>query len=471
MAISLRTRKALWGRSGNQCALCRCPLVMLDTGISPESVVGEECHIVAAGIYGPRADESFPIAERDCCENLILLCPAHHKIVDDHPDLYPADKLRHLKSIHEKRVRDLLAGRVRRPVQFGNDGVVVSPGEQGNLECDTVLHISLRARNALPHRLEVRFDGFTTHWWRILGARYDPDDGKLSVAVKKDECLEDNEVSLLLIAPGFQRETVQFNLKKLSAQAITLKRCPPVAVEISRILTCEEDSLSVEAVIANRRREDTWINRVTFLGLGTTNSVCNPNPIPTFRYELSLALTGTEICGETRAPGDTLGLPVKGHLKHVYGDGYLVFSFEQVIKVPSKDRISYILTFRDVALDLTGATPPNFSFFGQANDADAPIPRLGLTTTQFSTLAKASGPRRVPAREFFLGCSDRGPSYWGPSWSSLLLVFHSEDNQVFPSRFFANGFCTDLISDVLDELVHLNVSESGIAEIWLEAYK
>ena len=59
MAISDKTRKVLWGRSANRCAICRQELVVDATAYDNESVVGEECHIVSAQINGPRYDPTF----------------------------------------------------------------------------------------------------------------------------------------------------------------------------------------------------------------------------------------------------------------------------------------------------------------------------------------------------------------------------------------------------------------------------
>jgi len=46
MSIKDRTRKILWGRSGNRCAYCRRVLVEDGTDLSDESVVGDECHMI-----------------------------------------------------------------------------------------------------------------------------------------------------------------------------------------------------------------------------------------------------------------------------------------------------------------------------------------------------------------------------------------------------------------------------------------
>jgi hypothetical protein len=88
MAISEKTRKLLWGRSGNRCAVCRQELVIDGTDKSDDSVVGDECHIVSGAGRGPRHDPAVREAELDAAENLILLCRVHHKMVDDQGETY-----------------------------------------------------------------------------------------------------------------------------------------------------------------------------------------------------------------------------------------------------------------------------------------------------------------------------------------------------------------------------------------------
>lgn len=109
MAISDKTRKILWGRSGNRCAICRHELVVDATPADDESLVGEECHIVSPTDRGPRFDESLPDDQLDDQANLILLCRIHHKMVDDQQETYTAELLRTLKENHEKWVSSLLA--------------------------------------------------------------------------------------------------------------------------------------------------------------------------------------------------------------------------------------------------------------------------------------------------------------------------------------------------------------------------
>jgi hypothetical protein len=107
VTISDKTRKILWARSGNLCAMCRRVLVEGATTLDVESVIGEECHIVAQSEFGPRHGAAL-LDDYDAPANLILLCRNHHKLVDDQRDTYAADVLRSLKVNHERWVTEKL---------------------------------------------------------------------------------------------------------------------------------------------------------------------------------------------------------------------------------------------------------------------------------------------------------------------------------------------------------------------------
>jgi len=109
MAISDKSRKVLWGRSGNRCAVCRREMVVDATSNDNESVIGEECHIVSGRVGGPRYDPQFPAERVDDLSNLVLLCRVHHKMVDDQVETYTTDLLTALKLNHEKWVSVSLA--------------------------------------------------------------------------------------------------------------------------------------------------------------------------------------------------------------------------------------------------------------------------------------------------------------------------------------------------------------------------
>ena len=110
MAISLKTHKMLWARSGNRCALstCRRELVEGESETDDASVVGDEAHIVAREKKGPRGDSPLPLKERDKYDNLILMCKVHHKQIDDQPKKYTVEVLHKMKETHLNWVKDNL---------------------------------------------------------------------------------------------------------------------------------------------------------------------------------------------------------------------------------------------------------------------------------------------------------------------------------------------------------------------------
>lgn len=110
MAITDKTRKRLWAKSGNLCAICKYELVVNATSAEDESVVGDECHIISPRSNGPRHDSSYPQDKLDTYENLILLCRVHHKMVDDQDETYTVDILRQTKTNHEIWVSQKLSG-------------------------------------------------------------------------------------------------------------------------------------------------------------------------------------------------------------------------------------------------------------------------------------------------------------------------------------------------------------------------
>lgn len=101
MEITDKTRKLLWGKSGNRCAMCRHVLCVDATLDDDESIVGDECHIVSKKENGPRFDSAYPKDRLDSYENLILLCRIHHKQMDDQNTTYTAEILKGIKVNHE----------------------------------------------------------------------------------------------------------------------------------------------------------------------------------------------------------------------------------------------------------------------------------------------------------------------------------------------------------------------------------
>lgn len=101
-----KTREILFGRSGNQCAYPECAKTLISRieDTSEYHFNLHICHIRPVSEKGPRAETNSETEDLNSPDNLILLCPNHHKLLDDHPNRYPVEKLKKWKLEHEAKV-------------------------------------------------------------------------------------------------------------------------------------------------------------------------------------------------------------------------------------------------------------------------------------------------------------------------------------------------------------------------------
>lgn len=111
--VDLATRVAIWGKAGGRCSesQCRRILIYRPDEAADASLVGEVCHIKARSPGGPRYDGNYPEEFRESYDNVLLMCRIHHKIVDDHPEIYSVEKLKAIKNDHEAWVDSQLSGK------------------------------------------------------------------------------------------------------------------------------------------------------------------------------------------------------------------------------------------------------------------------------------------------------------------------------------------------------------------------
>jgi hypothetical protein len=99
-----RGYKLLWARSGGICAFPACEQELV-FGKETPIVLGEEAHVIARSPDGPRGHIPISEEERHTYQNLILLCPTHHTLVDKDRATWTAEKLYQMKYVHEGNVR------------------------------------------------------------------------------------------------------------------------------------------------------------------------------------------------------------------------------------------------------------------------------------------------------------------------------------------------------------------------------
>lgn len=104
MSIKVNDVKKLWGNAGGKCSICKVELSPIDS----HSILGEMAHIIAQSPNGPRGSQKLSTSGRDQYENLILLCPNHHKTIDNDFTKWTIDKLKKTKAEHELWVNERL---------------------------------------------------------------------------------------------------------------------------------------------------------------------------------------------------------------------------------------------------------------------------------------------------------------------------------------------------------------------------
>lgn len=99
--------KTLWSRAHNQCAFNGCLQALtvdyndVESGVQAVKVLGEEAHIRARSVGGPRFDPDYK--DVNGYQNLVLLCPNHHSMIDAGGGAgYTVEFLVRMKDLHEK---------------------------------------------------------------------------------------------------------------------------------------------------------------------------------------------------------------------------------------------------------------------------------------------------------------------------------------------------------------------------------
>ncbi|HHG0564283.1 TPA: HNH endonuclease signature motif containing protein, partial [Klebsiella pneumoniae] len=105
MAISEKAIKILWSNAAGICSFsgCNVKLSVAEAAEDAPYTIGEMAHIKGNRPGSNRYDIEQPASERDSYENLILLCPTHHTLIDkvENVDRFSVEILHEMKREHE----------------------------------------------------------------------------------------------------------------------------------------------------------------------------------------------------------------------------------------------------------------------------------------------------------------------------------------------------------------------------------
>jgi hypothetical protein len=98
------TKLRLFADSAGFCQRPACQRRLFVDTDSRNIHIAEMAHVFAANNSGPRANVELTEEERGAYENLILLCPSCHSIIDKAPEDFPDDMLVEWKRSHFERI-------------------------------------------------------------------------------------------------------------------------------------------------------------------------------------------------------------------------------------------------------------------------------------------------------------------------------------------------------------------------------
>lgn len=122
--IPKATQISLWTLAAGRCEFAGCNRLLIGDLVAgkEDGKFGFIAHIVADSENGPRGDKVRSTLLKQDINNLMLMCPVHHKLIDvDHVADYPEATLIAMKQEHESRIEvvtDMDADRASHVLRF-----------------------------------------------------------------------------------------------------------------------------------------------------------------------------------------------------------------------------------------------------------------------------------------------------------------------------------------------------------------
>ncbi|MGC2236780.1 MAG: HNH endonuclease [Pyrinomonadaceae bacterium] len=146
------TLKYLFAISGNICAFPECKNLLVESN----NVVGEVCHIKGHKPDAARYDANQTEEQRHAFDNLILMCPNHHTIIDKDEKTYTVETLLDYKAKQSLQAKSPLSENDTTIIQFINNF-----SSEDNPSVINELEARIRERN--EHLLQLQEKTFEPH--------------------------------------------------------------------------------------------------------------------------------------------------------------------------------------------------------------------------------------------------------------------------------------------------------------------
>ncbi|WP_292295053.1 hypothetical protein [Marivita sp.] len=198
------TKLRLFADSGGFCSNPRCLSEIFVDENSGAIHVGEIAHVISAGDEGPRSNVALTPEQRGEYENLILLCPRCHTIIDKAESDYSVATLLEWKENHRAAIADAFGARTLESRDSARSAVV--PYLEEN-------HYILKTYGPLTDERFNPESELPAQWLRKIRLKIIPNNRKILLLCEANSGFLSKEERMLLQA--FKQHVDDFEAKHL----------------------------------------------------------------------------------------------------------------------------------------------------------------------------------------------------------------------------------------------------------------
>ena len=173
------TLNMLFAKAAGRCQFegCNKP-VLFDELTLREYNKSNVAHIVASSPKGARGDSTRSHLLSDKLSNLMLMCPEHHKLIDDFKDDYPEERLLEMKRKHEAAIAtqcDLIYTEPTEVLMVTSSIKGQFPVKISFKSCADAVMPAMRVTGSHGQRvqIEIEDDYHSTHYWESASRALD----------------------------------------------------------------------------------------------------------------------------------------------------------------------------------------------------------------------------------------------------------------------------------------------------------
>lgn len=209
------TKLRLFADSGGYCSNPAC-LTEIFLCLGDGAIhIGEIAHVISAGDNGPRTNAELTPEERSRYDNLILLCPTCHTVVDKAEQHYPLELLLDWKNNHKRTIAEVFGTREYRSREEVRKAIEPLLDEN---------HFIFQKYGPLTDERFNPESEMPRQWLRKIRTKIIPNNRRILALCEVNRCyLSDNERNLLL---AFSQHLDDFEAKHLNGAEDNGQRFP-----------------------------------------------------------------------------------------------------------------------------------------------------------------------------------------------------------------------------------------------------